>query len=111
MAGLALKRFVGAGVASMALVLLEGCGGDDNNNTTPRDSGTTDSPIADSPSGDTGTVPAAIVTATYQGTKSGPLIVAFFTSYPPPPNTLPSAFASNEKPTWPGSNQVTLPFK
>lgn len=62
---------------------------------------------------DTGAVTTGQIegTATYEGEKKGPLIIAVMKEPPTPgqpPSAPPVGIGSNESPTWPGKNNFTV---
>lgn len=92
----------------LAAAAIAACDDDDNKLTsTPGPDGGSTKPD----SGNSNTTTATISgEATYNGTKTGPLIIAVFKDQPVPGQAPapPIAVASNETPTWPGTNKFTV---
>jgi hypothetical protein len=95
-----------AAFASLALVVVQGLQGCGDDSTTPDTTPTSDASVGDvsnEATATTGTVEAAL---TYTGTKTGPILLGLWTQWPPA--GPPSVNGSNETPTLPGTNTVTL---
>ena len=85
-----------------------GCSDDNSTTTTAVDAGHTDAAHA-ADTGAAATDGTFEVNLTYTGTKKGPAICTAWTvDHFPGPTDTPVGLGSNETPTWPGTNKVTI---